>query len=303
MERSPGGERRGVEEWRKTVKIRHMSGFLGVVLLAAACGGFSTKRFDAAETGGEAGEVSRGGGSTAGSMNGGTGGKGGTTGGTTGGTGGSGSSECRTPADCSVADVACLQCDGFMECPRATCIGGHCGVVPPVCPVCMADADCPAPPLECVNCPDGSVSCPGPQCSGGQCLVHWSSCLGTNPCAGLGCGEGCNPCNGADCPVMELPFQCNAEGECTTGRPACMGRCAGVDDCPIPPPDCRLCNSGTCAQVDCINGACEMVCDPMPYCSTGDECPSATECRLCADGSCAVVDCFKGRCDYVCPEL
>jgi hypothetical protein len=124
-----------------------------------------------------------------------------------------------------------------------------------------------------------------------------------DPCAGLGCGEVCNPCNGSECPPMELPFRCNAEGECTIERPACLGRCTTVAECPIPPPDCHLCNSGTCAQMDCIDGACEMICDPMPHCSTGDECPSATECRLCADGSCAVVDCFKGRCDYVCPEL
>lgn len=257
MERSSGGSV-GVVEWRKTVKIRYLSGFLGLVLVAAGCGGFSTKRFEAAETGGDAGETSGGGGSTAGSTPGGTGGKGGTTGGTAGGTGGSGSAECRTAADCS------------------------------------------APPLECINCPDGSVSCPSHECSGGQCLVNWPSCI---PCDQLGCGQVCYPCNGADCPPMELPFRCNAEGECTREPPACLGRCNTVDDCPIPPPNCELCNSGTCAQMDCISGACEMVCDPMPYCSTGDECPSATECRLCPDGSCAVVDCFKGRCDYVCPEL
>jgi hypothetical protein len=235
------------------MKIRYLSGFLGVVLLAGGCGGFSTKRFESAETGGDAGETNGGGGSTAGSTTGGAGGKGGTT-------GGSG-------------------------------------------PGCNSDSECPAPPLECVNCPDGSVSCPSPACSGGECLVNWSSCIGTDPCDQLICGATCYPCRGAACPPMELPFRCNAEGECTTEPSACMGRCTTVADCPIPPPDCQLCNSGTCAQMDCISGACEMICDPMPYCSTGDECPSATECRLCPDSSCAAVDCFKGRCDYVCPEL
>jgi hypothetical protein len=243
------------------VKNRYSSGFLGVVLLAGGCGGFSTKRFEGADTGGDAGETSGGGGSTAGSITGGAGGKGGTAGSTTGGVGGKGGTT-----------------------------GGSS-------PGCNTDSECPAPPLECVNCPDGSVSCPSPECTGGQCLVNWSSCI---PCDQLGCGELCYPCNGSDCPPMELPLRCNAEGECTREPPACMGRCTTVDDCPIPPPGCELCNSGSCAQMDCINGACEMVCDPRPYCTTANECPASEFCVMCPDATCAVPDCFKGRCDFSC---
>jgi hypothetical protein len=131
-------------------------------------------------------------------------------------------------------------------------------------------------------------------------LVDWSSCIGTDPCDQLICGAPCYPCRGADCPPMELPHACNAEGECTFEPSACLGRCTTVDDCPIPPPGCEPCNSGTCAQMDCISGACEMVCDPAPYCTTSDACPESDYCRTCPDLSCGVPYCFKGRCDFSC---
>ena len=281
-----------------------------LVAVVVACSGRSFDGGDdGAGAGGEAGDPSGGGGTSGGgSSPGGTGGTGGSPGGTGGSgpiggsnTGGSGPA-CRTSMDCPVVDLPCSPCpNGELACHSADCVGGNCFPRPPKCPECQTDAECPVPPLECVTCPDGTTSCPSPECSGRECLIRWSGCVGIDPCAGLTCGEVCNPCNGSDCPVMELPYTCNAEGECTTARPACLGRCTTYLDCPPPPPDCIGCTDGVCPGVDCIQGACEFTCDTRQRCETLMDCEPTLLCRVCPDGSCAGQACIEERCDFACP--
>jgi hypothetical protein len=170
-------------------------------------------------------------------------------------------------------------------------------------PMCMKATDCPVVDLPCFTCASGDVLCPTAECSGGHCFSRIPQCPGTDPCEGRSCGEGCDPCIGQDCPVTELPFTCNTEGQCTDERPACLGRCMTYLDCPPPPPDCGGCTNGACADVDCIQGICEMVCDPRPRCTTPMDCPLTMICVACPNSQCAAQACIEGRCDYACPEL
>jgi hypothetical protein len=218
---------------------------------------------------------------------------------------------CETPTDCPPLDLECVTCDdGRAACATPACIGGVCGTTPPLCPPCEVDDDCPPPPPYCASCEDGTPSCQGVECHEGQCLTRWSGCLGIDPCEGLRCGEICNPCNGSDCPSLELPFTCNLEGECTNERPACGGRCETATDCTFTG-SLTICGDDA-WNMACTDGACEAVCDLRSHCGPERTCPPAVECRICSDGTCAEHACvnrapFPGaepslRCDYVCPE-
>jgi hypothetical protein len=166
---------------------------------------------------------------------------------------------------------------------------------------CRLDSDCGVVLLPCAPCPGGGSACPSARCVEGQCQQIPPMCPGTGPCEGLGCGEDCQPCVGPDCPPPEVQFRCNTEGVCTLEAPGCFGSCTTIMDCPIPPPSCEPCPGGSCQYMDCVNGGCEMVCDPRPLCMTAMECPGTDECRLCPGGGCAAQECIEGRCDFVCP--
>ncbi len=261
--------------------------FLGVqvgtgILVAALLGACAGRSFDggdgAAGSGGEAGDP--GGGGVSGTSH--TGGVSGTT--HTGGVSGTGG---------SVPTGGVSGTGGSV--PTGGVGGGG--------PTCMQATDCPVLDIACFTCETGEVLCPVPECVGGNCVTRIPQCPGTDPCAGRGCGEGCNPCIGQDCSATELPFTCNTEGKCTHERPACLGHCMTYLDCPPPPPDCGGCTNGSCADVDCIQGVCEMVCPTSPRCTTAMDCPPTLECVLCPDESCAAHACINGRCDHVCPEF
>jgi hypothetical protein len=105
-----------------------------------------------------------------------------------------------------------------------------------------------------------------------------------------------------DCPVADVAFVCNADGKCASEAPNCMAECTTVMDCPNPE-ICHMCAGGTCATVDCLNGACEWVCppiDPDPECMTASDCPMTRDCRVCPDMTCAVVECLQNECVTVC---
>lgn len=244
------------------------------ILVAMAVGACAGRSFDdaddAAGDGGEAGDPSGGGGTS-------PGGTGGT--GPTGGVSGTGGS---------------FPTGG---------VGGTAGTIPTggTGSRCTAPMDCPVIDLPCFTCSSGDVLCPVAECTGGNCTRRIPQCPGTDPCAGRACGEGCTTCIGQDCPITELPYSCNSEGECTWERPACLGRCMTYLDCPPPPPDCGGCTNGACSDVDCIQGVCEMVCPTSPRCMTASDCPPTLECVACPDMSCADKDCINERCDHVCP--
>jgi hypothetical protein len=73
---------------------------------------------------------------------------------------------------------------------------------------------------------------------------------------------------------------CNEELECQPNQPACNALACDVhDDCPLVDA-CPLCADGTtCAEMQCVNGACQFQCPEDDICSgEGDSCA--------ADGTC-----------------
>ena len=100
---------------------------------------------------------------------------------------------------------------------------------------------------------------------------------------------------------------CDAGGKCTPGIPQCMdpGSCMNAMDCGTPPPDCKPCGGGTCAQFQCLENKCVFGClpNPEPQCKTSDECPVIGDiCYPCPTTmNCAVQACLQGSCELVCP--
>jgi hypothetical protein len=137
----------------------------------------------------------------------------------------------------------------------------------------------------------------------GRCTTGWPGCGGTDPCAGLECGNPCNPCTGMDCPVSGLMFLCNAEGKCAAEAPSCGPQCMTSMDCGAPD-ICYMCPGGMCGTTECVNGSCEGVCPPVvppePECMSAMDCPILMECRRCPDMSCAITECFNNECVTVC---
>jgi hypothetical protein len=205
---------------------------------------------------------------------------------------------CTSAIQCPYPKSLCLTCgNGETMCATRTCVDGVCGLARPVCPECRTDADCPLLPIECETCDDGTTSCPSFECHGGQCLTRFDC---NDPCAGRACGEACNPCTGSDCPLTEH-FTCNLRGACGGANPACMGNCETASDCPTPPPDCIECLDSSCAQMACINGLCELLCDRRQPCDAVSDCEPTLECVICPDESCGERACIDGGCHRLCP--
>jgi hypothetical protein len=80
--------------------------------------------------------------------------------------------------------------------------------------------------------------------------------------------------------------------------------CGTAMDCPAVEL-CRMCADGTCAEMDCVRGHCELVCPPVdppePQCMTERDCVVDDICRYCPDMSCAEIACLNGECKSVCP--
>jgi hypothetical protein len=211
--------------------------------------------------------------------------------------------ECETAMDCAQIDAPCQICpDGTTQCPSVECQMGICVSSYPSCTsMCMSDADCPAILAPCQMCPDGTTSCPQTECVNGRCSSGWPGCGGSDPCAGVECGEPCNPCVGMDCPVADVAFLCNADGKCAAEAPNCLGECTTEMDCPQLEL-CYMCADGSCGTMECLNGACGWSCPPgpEPECMSAMDCVTDTVCRVCPDMSCAVVECLRNECVSVC---
>lgn len=77
--------------------------------------------------------------------------------------------------------------------------------------------------------------------------------------------------------------------------------CQADSDCPE---SCLACADGSCAEPKCVNGGCQVACNPDPgTCTVDDDCgelPWPAVCQLCADGTCATPGCNNGVCELAC---
>jgi hypothetical protein len=216
--------------------------------------------------------------------------------------------QCTTDSDCPQMGAPCQQCpDGSFACPSVQCLSGECVGSFEGCAgsTCQSDADCPQVGAPCEQCPDGSINCPWSICDSGICVSGgFDGCTGYDPCAGKACGDACSLCNDPSCAETAVLKYCDPAGHCTTTPPRCEGgsTCTTKADCPAVGA-CPYCPGGSCAELDCVNGACEFVCPPAadPQCTTDSDCqPSILICKLCSDATCAAMSCVNGACDWVC---
>jgi hypothetical protein len=216
--------------------------------------------------------------------------------------------QCTTSNDCPVDLGPCEQCpDGSLACPSVDCIAGACVYSTDSCQgqQCKSDDDCPQIGAPCQQCPDGSVACPFSGCENGQCVGGFPGCPGYEPCAGKACGDSCTQCppNDPECSETAVLKYCDANGGCGPSFPTCggTGQCSSAGDCPAIL-ICLPCPDGSCAQPDCVNGKCDLVCAPVtpPECNTNLDCPQIELCKQCGNGTCAEIECVAGACEFVC---
>lgn len=205
----------------------------------------------------------------------------------------------------------CQMCpDGQMSCGKSYCVEGRCVVedVAPCAPKCSSDMECTdRAPLGCIDCGDGLESCPKGACVQGFCQFDYQGGCKNTGCAGLACGDPCNPCGGGGfCDVGMGKTYCNREGKCLPEEPSCAGgsACETSMDCGTAPPSCVGCADGSCAAFECIEHKCVFACpaNPTPQCKVSEDCPGLDEpCTMCSSGKCAVQACLQGSCALVCP--
>ena len=221
-----------------------------------------------------------------------------------------GPSTCLSNADCPGTGEPCQMCaDGHSICHDGECDGrtGTCKVDGRFCTVgCANDADCPVSTLPCTECGDGAQACPITECQAGFCEISYPGCADHDPCAGKGCGEECQSCQGTGC-IVSVTALCNNAGKCQPGPPNCGAtRCLAQEDCGEPA-DCSRCeNGGACATSVCRNELCQRTCTPSgKSCKVSSDCPtlSLEQCVKCVDGSCAIPACLGDACQMVCIAL
>jgi hypothetical protein len=280
-----------------------------VTLLCAgaltACGVSTIGSGDEPGKGGSAGELSMGGSGvlpgTAGKGGKGPGMGGTGTAGSDPGTGGTSRGECVNDMDCAV-DLTCHLCpDGNEICSKAVCLPeGKCARQEPICSniiKCDTNTDCPVLDIACKDCGDGTQACPTAECIMGICQNAFAGCVNQpGPCDELSCGEAC----GSDAMLF-----CNEMQQCQPEKPTnCAAECKTAMDCGPVDGKCVLCDDGTCAKVDCVNGACQQSCE-----STGQACKQFEDCPVFGDvcftcpgtNQCAIQACVHNSCQMVCP--
>lgn len=127
------------------------------------------------------------------------------------------------------------------------------------------------------------------------------ACPDTNPCEGKACGERCNLCPpGADCPAVVM--YCDDQQKCQFNQPACASEgCTTDSDCPAVEACPQCPESGECAEMRCVEGACKFEC-PAACSAKGDSCANGEAC-------CGGLECCSGvpvppgqeYCSDVCP--
>jgi hypothetical protein len=144
-------------------------------------------------------------------------------------------------------------------------------------------------------------------CKDGVCATSFPGCSGYQPCANKACGSPCTVCdpNDKECGETAVLKYCDATGMCSPNTPKCSdpGQCTSKADCQISVDlICKLCPGGACAEMDCVNGACQFACppNPTPECKTALDCPVRELCKPCPNGGCAPTDCINGSCQMVC---
>jgi hypothetical protein len=180
---------------------------------------------------------------------------------------------CETTMDCGVIDAPCQLCvDGTTACPTIECAMGQCIMSYPTCPgqTCMGAEECPVIDAPCTMCADGTTVCPWSDCVNGVCTTGIESCGKTNPCEGKVCGDSCTPCTGGNCaaaaPIVAASY-CNENLECQFNVPMCSSdKCSDDSEC-LAPEICMACpDTGECAQMKCLSGACQWQCTTKDPC-------------------------------------
>ena len=217
--------------------------------------------------------------------------------------------QCDSDADCPAIGAPCEMCpDGSYACPSVVCVNGQCAGSFEGCQgaSCNDDGDCPVSDAPCQQCPDGSIACTESKCVNGECAWGSPGCGGYDPCLGKACGETCTQCPPGDpaCAEDSVLKYCDARGTCSPNVPRCDGwggSCRTKTDCPGVGA-CPACPGGACAELDCVNGACQFNCPPHPEprCSTSRDCIAPDICLPCDRGGCATSECLNGQCVMVC---
>jgi hypothetical protein len=216
------------------------------------------------------------------------------------GMGGAAQLECARDEDCAV-DLTCQLCpDGSELCSKAVCLpGGKCARQEPICSSvekCDTGKDCPVLDLPCKDCGDGSQACPTAACVMGVCQNSFSGCTNLpGSCDKLACG--------APCDSKEKLF-CNEKQQCQPEPPmGCAGECKTAMDCGPVDANCQLCDDGSCAKIDCVEGKCQLSCESTANdCKVSEDCPSREICIKCpVTEQCAVQACIEHSCQMVCP--
>jgi len=92
--------------------------------------------------------------------------------------------------------------------PSWGCIGKACGDSCGYCPPGQDPATCPVPTFAPTAC-DVKL----------QCVTEGTFTCPPDPCAGLKCGDGCDPCGGL-C-MNPVPYYCDGSGACVSGAVSC----------------------------------------------------------------------------------
>ena len=124
--------------------------------------------------------------------------------------------------------------------------------------VCVRDPDVCIPSACACNEETGSWICTT-DCGGGVCVIESDE---WDPCAGKVCGDRCTICDPDDPECIETTVikQCNMDGECTAGYPACDGDEPEYDPCGGQScgEECSLCDP---RDPDCVETGLPRVCD------------------------------------------
>jgi hypothetical protein len=172
---------------------------------------------------------------------------------------------------------ACVECTSTPQC------GGGNGCMIPAC----VDSECTLVADTGAPCDDGQF-CSGPDTcnSNGACVGSGDPCPGpdndsncaescnetTNSCTGLdGSGAACN--DNLFCTANDT---CNASGTCQGSGNPCPGHNSGsncADSCSESANNCTANDTnhdcGSCRE--CENGSCELQCNPLQICCSGDD--------------------------------
>ena len=189
---------------------------------------------------------------------------------------------CDTAMDCTPSGAPCRECvDGSIVCPLVDCVDGACVGSFPTCATttCTTDSDCPESLAPCQLCEDGTASCPWARCENGICENGIDTC-GDDPCGGKQCGDDCSACDPAS-PVCNMVLMyCDEDLQCQPNQPMCGAlSCESDDECPLVD-GCQPCADGTtCAELQCVNGACQFQCPEDGMCSgDGESCAGGASC-------------------------